>query len=396
MSSLIHFYQKLDADFIRGEGCYLWDKTENRYLDMTSGIGVNNLGFSHAELNIEIQAQIQNYIHLSNLFKNTWSEKLSDQLVKITQLNASFFCNSGTEANETAIKIAKLYAFEKNIENAKIIVMNQGFHGRTLGALSATSNQKYKEKFGALLDDFIFVDFNCIESILEAIQQHHVCAIMLEPIQGEGGIHIASTLYLKQLRKICDQYKILLILDEIQCGLGRTGYWFYHQKAEIVPDILTIAKGLANGLPIGACLVNKRLNDLLTPGLHGSTFGGNPLACRVALKVLEIIERDELILNNKQKGEYLINQLQSKFTSVHGIKSIRGVGLMIAIELNETIDDISQQLFLQHKILINITQNKIIRLLPSFLITEDDIQYFCQSLYDFIKTQNINNKVYLE
>lgn len=390
MSSLIHFYQKLDVDFIRGEGCYLWDTSGIRYLDMISGVGVNNLGFSHAELNVEIQEQIQNYIHLSNLFKNSWSEKLSDQLIEITHLHASFFCNSGTEANETAIKIAKLYAYEKNIENPKIIVMNQGFHGRTLGALSATSNQKYKEKFGQLLDDFIFVDFNCIESIFKVIQQHHVCAIMLEPIQGEGGIHIASTLYLKQLRKICDQHKILLILDEIQCGLGRTGYWFYHQRAEIIPDILTIAKGLANGLPIGACLVNQKLNDLLTPGLHGSTFGGNPLACRVALKVLEIIKREELILKNKQKGEYFINQLQSKFTSIHGIKSIRGVGLMIAIELNERIDDISQQFYLQHKILINITQNKIIRLLPSFLITEDDIQYFCQSLYDFIKNQNTN------
>lgn len=392
MSSLINFYQKLEVDFIRGEGCYLWDESNTRYLDMTSGIGVNNLGFSHVELNGEIHAQIQNYIHLSNLFKNSWSEKLSDKLVEITQLHASFFCNSGTEANETAIKIAKLYAYEKNIENPKIIVMNQGFHGRTLGALSATSNKKYKEKFGQLLDDFIFVDFNCIDQILEVIQQHNVCAILLEPIQGEGGIHIASTLYLKQLRKICDQYKVLLILDEIQCGLGRTGYWFYHQKAGIIPDILTLAKGLANGVPIGACLVSQKLNDLLMPGLHGSTFGGNPLACRVALKVLEIIEREELILKNKQKGEYLINQLQSKFTSVEGIKSIRGVGLMVAIELNESMEDISQQLFLQYKILINITQSKIIRLLPSFLITEEDIQYFCDSLYHFIKSKSIKNK----
>lgn len=385
MSSLIPFYQKLDVDFIRGEGCYLWDEAGIRYLDLTSGIGVNNLGFSHIELNNEIRAQIKNYIHLSNLFKNSWSEKLSDQLVKITQLHASFFCNSGTEANETAIKIAKLYAYEKDMKNPKIIVMNQGFHSRTIGALSATSNQKYKEKFGQLLDDFIFVDFNCIDQVIEVISKNNICAIMLEPIQGEGGVHIASTLYLKQLRKICDQYQILLILDEIQCGLGRTGYWFYHQKAEITPDILTIAKGLANGLPIGACLVNQAVNNLLTLGLHGSTFGGNPLACRVASKVLEIIERDELILKNKQKGEYFINQLQSKFTSVEGIKSIRGVGLMIAIELNETIDDMSQQLFSQHKILINITQNKIIRLLPSFLIEENDINFFCESLYGYIK-----------
>lgn len=385
MSSLINFYNKIEINFIKGEGCYIWDDAGHKYLDMTAGVGVNNLGYKNREINIEIIQQIENYIHLSNLFTNQWSNKLSDKLIEISKMDASFFCNSGTEANETAIKIAKLYAYEKEIKNPKIMVMNNAFHGRTIGALSATGNQKYKEKFGQLLEDFIFVNFNAIEEVRDALKQNNIYAIMLEPIQGEAGVNISSTLFMKQLKRLCEQYQCLLILDEVQCGLGRTGYWFYHQKSEIIPDVLTLAKGLANGLPIGACLVNKKLNTLLTPGMHGSTFGGNPLVCRVAYKVLEIIERDQLIKINKDKGAYFIDKLQSKFTSVRGIKSIRGIGLMIAIELDNEIIDIVEQMLMKFNILINITNGKVIRLLPSFLITEDDIHYFCNCLYDFIK-----------
>lgn len=389
MSSLINFYKKIDINFTQGEGCYIWDDAGNKYLDMTSGVGVNNLGHKNNEINQEINQQIEHYIHLSNLFTDHWSKKLSDKLVEISNLAAAFFCNSGAEANETAIKIAKLYAHENNIKDPKIIVMQHAFHGRTIGALSATGNKKYKEQFGQLLDDFIFVQFNNINDLQEKLDQHHVCAVMLEPIQGEAGVNISSTLYLKQLRKLCNQYQCLLIFDEVQCGLGRTGYWFYHQKAEIIPDVLTLAKGLANGLPIGACLVSKALNNLLKPGMHGSTCGGNPLVCRVAYKVLEIIERDQFVQKNREKGEYFINKLQSKFTSVRGIKSIRGIGLMIAIELDEEVLNISEQILINHKILINVTQNKIIRLLPSYLISERDINYFCDNLYCFMKN-NLN------
>lgn len=385
MNSLINFYNKIEINFIKGEGCYIWDDVGHKYLDMTAGVGVNNLGYKNREINIEIIQQIKNYIHLSNLFTNQWSNKLSDKLIEISKMDASFFCNSGTEANETAIKIAKLYAYEKEIKNPKIMVMNNAFHGRTIGALSATGNQKYKEKFGQLLEDFVFVNFNAIEEVHDELKQNNICAIMLEPIQGEAGVNISSTLYMKQLKRLCEQYQCLLILDEVQCGLDRTGYWFYHQKSEIIPDVLTLAKGLANGLPIGACLVNKKLNTLLTPGMHGSTFGGNPLVCRVAYKVLEIIERDQLIKINKEKGAYFIDKLQSKFTSVRGIKSIRGIGLMIAIELDNEIIDIAEQMLMKFNILINITNGKVIILLPSFLITEDDIHYFCDSLYVFIK-----------
>ncbi|RKG37452.1 aspartate aminotransferase family protein [Acinetobacter rongchengensis] len=389
MSSLINFYQKIDINFTQGDGCYIWDDAGNKYLDMTSGVGVNNLGHKNDEINREINQQIEHYIHLSNLFTHQWSKKLSDKLVEISNLNAAFFCNSGTEANETAIKIAKLYAHENKIKDPKIIVMKHAFHGRTIGALSATGNNKYKQQFGKLLDDFIFVDFNDIDDLQAKLEQHHVCAVMLEPIQGEAGVNISSTLYLKQLRKLCHQYQCLLIFDEVQCGLGRTGYWFYHQKAEIIPDVLTLAKGLANGLPIGACLVSEELNNLLKPGMHGSTFGGNPLVCRVAYKVLEIIERDQFVQKNREKGEYFINKLQSKFTSVRGIKSIRGMGLMIAIELDEEVFNISEKMLINHKILINVTQNKIIRLLPSFFISEYDINYFCENLYCFMKN-NLN------
>ncbi|KAF1028282.1 MAG: Acetylornithine aminotransferase [Acinetobacter bereziniae] len=369
MSYLMPVYLPLTIEFQRGQGCYLWDDQDKCYLDAISGVGVTLLGHAHPDIHTEIVAQSQTFLHLSNLFKHAWNERLAEKLAQITGLTQTFFCNSGAEANETAIKLARSYGHQQGIQCPKIIVMQHAFHGRTLGALSATAKPDYRQAFGPLLTGFEFVAFHDLAAIEAYQNDPDVVAILLEPIQGEAGVNIASALYLKQLRALCDQQDWLLMLDEIQCGLGRTGTWFYYQQAEICPDVLTIAKGLGNGLPIGACLTHSKLGHLLQSGLHGSTFGGNPLACRVAYRVLDLLET-QYLQSVSAKGYKLLDLLQSKLTGLHNIKSVRGVGLMIAIELIHPIENLMKTASEQFNLLLNVTQGKIIRLLPPLIMTD--------------------------
>lgn len=379
MSHLMPVYQPLAMEFQRGEGCYLWDTVGKRYFDAISGVGVTLLGHAHPTIHAEIVAQSQAFLHLSNLFKHAWNERLAEKLAQITDLNQAFFCNSGTEANETAIKLARLYGHQRGIQQPKIIVMQNAFHGRTLGALSATAKPAYRQAFGPLLEGFEFVPFHDMSAIERYQNDPSVVAVLLEPIQGEAGINIASPVYLKQLRKRCDQQQWLLIFDEIQCGLGRTGTWFYYQQADIRPDILTIAKGLANGLPIGACLTHEKLGQLLQSGLHGSTFGGNPLACRVAYQVLNLLET-QYLASVADKGYKLLDLLQSKLTGLKNIQSVRGMGLMIGIELIDPVANIPQLASEKFGLLLNVTQGKVIRLLPPLIMTDQQVEYLARQI----------------
>lgn len=392
MSYLMPVYQPLAIEFQRGQGCYLWDHQDKRYLDAISGVGVTLLGHAHPDIHTEIVAQSQTFLHLSNLFKHTWNERLAEKLAQITGLTQTFFCNSGTEANETAIKLARLYGHQRGIQCPKIIVMQQAFHGRTLGALSATAKADYRQAFGPLLTGFEFVAFHDLAAIEAYQNDPDVVAVLLEPIQGEAGVNIASAFYLKQLRALCDQQDWLLMLDEIQCGLGRTGTWFYYQQAEICPDVLTIAKGLGNGLPIGACLTHPQLGQLLQSGLHGSTFGGNPLACRVAYRVLHLLET-QYLSSIHVKGYHLLDLLQSKLTGLNNVQSVRGVGLMIAIELIHPIENLTKIASEEFDILVNVTQGKIIRLLPPYIINSTQIEYLAQQIYGLLKVIHPIEKV---
>ncbi|WOE31739.1 MULTISPECIES: aspartate aminotransferase family protein [unclassified Acinetobacter] len=385
MSYLMPIYQPLDIELQHGQGCYLWDTQNRCYFDAISGVGVTLLGHAHPQIHQEIVLQSQSFLHLSNLFKHAWNERLAEKLAQISGLTRTFFCNSGTEANEAAIKLARLYGHHRGIQHPKIIVMHNAFHGRTLGALSATAKVEYRQPFYPLLSGFEFVAFNDLTAITKYQDDPDVVAVLLEPIQGEAGIHIASLPYLKQLRQYCDQQQWLLIFDEIQSGLGRTGTWFYHQQADICPDILTIAKGLANGLPIGACLTNEKLGNLFHTGTHGSTFGGNPLACRVAYSVLNILEQ-QYLADIYHKGQKLINLLQTQLTGLKHIRSVRGVGLMIGIELTTVVDALPQLACDQFSLLLNVTQGKVIRLLPPLIITDAEIEYLAQQIYLLCQT----------
>ncbi|AOA59754.1 aspartate aminotransferase family protein [Acinetobacter larvae] len=384
MQHLMPVYRPLDLTLVGGAGCELWDQQGKRYLDAISGVGVTLLGHAHPHIHAAIVAQSQTFLHLSNLFDQHWNHKLAAQLAQITGLTQAFFCNSGSEANETAIKLARLYGHHQGSTQPKILVMHNAFHGRTLGALSATANAQYRQAFGPLLTGFEFVAFHDLAAIEAYQDDPDVVAVMLEPIQGEGGIHIASPSYLKQLRQLCDQQQWLLILDEIQCGMGRTGSWFYYQQADIRPDILTIAKGLGNGIPIGACLAEPKVAQLLQVGHHGSTFGGNPLACRVAYTVLQQLEQNYLCLV-AHKGQQLLELLQSKLTGVKGVQSVRGVGLMIGIELSQPVPQLTQLACDEYGILLNVTQGKIIRLLPPLIISTQQIAYLAQQVAALIK-----------
>lgn len=391
MNDLMPTYAPIsDLSLEYGKGCFLWDNKGKSYFDAIGGVGVTLLGHSDSGLREEISDQLNKYIHLSNLFDHKWNHLLAKRLKEISGLDTSFFCNSGSEANETAIKIARRYGQKKGIRHPKIVHMKNSFHGRTLGALSATGNPKHKEGFGALLSDFIEVEINKIEQIY-SLEHTSIAAIILEPIQGEGGINIVCGTYLRALRKYCSEKKILLILDEVQCGLARTGKWFYHQFHNIKPDILTTAKGLANGIPIGACVARREFGALLERGSHGSTFGGNPLACRAALYTLNKIEEKKLLENAALRGEQLLNGLQAKFSHINGICSIRGCGLMIGIELETPYSCLAKVAAHKYQLLINVTKGTIIRLLPPLIIDQYEVEKLVEKLEFLIKDIIGNN-----
>lgn len=372
-NAIMPTYARLPVSFTRGQGAWLWDQNNVRYLDALSGIAVCNLGHAHPAIHQAIAEQSRLLLHTSNLYEITLQSELANQLAQLSGMSNAFFCNSGAEANEAAIKLARLYGHSQDIAQPTIIVMNNSFHGRTLATLSATGNPKVHEGFTPLVDGFIHVPFNDLSAIEKVIADNpDIVAVMAEPIQGEGGVNIPAPNYLNKLRQLCDQHKLLLILDEIQTGIGRTGRFLAYQHNDILPDICTLAKALGNGVPIGACLATGKAAQLLTAGKHGSTFGGNLLACRAALSVLDVMQKDNLIQAAVTQGNKIVDEISKRLNRHPLVAEIRHQGLMIAIELTQPCPALTQEA-LDQKVLINITAEKVIRLLPPLIISDEQI-----------------------
>ncbi|WP_031432914.1 acetylornithine transaminase [Methylomarinum vadi] len=383
-SHIMPTYGRLPVTFSHGEGAWLWDNSGKRYLDALSGIAVCNLGHAHPAIHQAICEQSQKLLHTSNLYGIDMQEKLADKLIALSDMDNVFFCNSGAEANEAALKIARLYGHRKNIAKPIVLCMEKSFHGRTLGSLSATGNAKVQQGFDPLLQGFIHVPFNDIAAIQQAIADNpDIVAILVEPVQGEGGVNIPAADYLNQIRTLCDRHELLMMLDEIQTGVGRTGKFLAYQHNGILPDVCTMAKALGNGVPIGACLAKGKAAQLLGAGSHGSTFGGNPLACSAALAVISTLEQTDLINLAEQKGQLIENQLRKKITGNPQIKQIRHKGLMIGIDLDKPCGELVANA-LQKGLLINVTAEKTIRLLPPLLMDNEQINFLTDTLSELI------------
>jgi acetylornithine/N-succinyldiaminopimelate aminotransferase len=385
MSHVMNTYSRLPVSFSRGEGVWVWDESGKRYLDALAGIAVNTVGHAHPKLVRTIAEQAARLIHVSNLYGVPEQERLADKLCAVSGMDNVFFCNSGCEANEAAIKIARLYGHKKGVDNPAIIVMDKAFHGRTLATLSATGNKKVQVGFEPLVEGFVRVPFNDIQAVHEAgASNPSIVAVLVEPIQGEGGINISSMQYLRELRQICDTKGWLLMVDEVQCGLGRTGKWFVYQHAGVLPDVMPLAKGLASGIPMGACLARGAAAAVFGPGNHGSTFGGNPLACAAAIATLEIIEEEGLMKNAERIGGLILDSLRRELDGVAGVVDIRGHGLMIGLELDRPCGDLVKQ-GLEAGILINVTVDKVIRLLPSLIMNESEAKQLLAILIPLVR-----------
>ncbi len=380
MSHVMNTYSRLPVAFTHGQGVWLWDAQGKRYLDALGGIAVNTLGHAHPKLVKTLAAQAGKLIHTSNIYQITEQENLADKLAAISGMDKVFFCNSGCEANEAAIKIARLYAKSKGVENPAIVVMEKAFHGRTLATLSATGSRKVHAGFEPLVSGFVRVPYDDLEAVRQVAQNNrNVVAVLVEPIQGEGGINLAHFEYLRGLRQICDEYQWLLMLDEIQCGLGRTGKWFYYQYAGFLPDVVTLAKGLAGGVPIGACLAKGAAAEAFKPGNHGSTFGGNPFACAAALTTLEVIEQEKLLDNAVKVGDFIRVALGAALANATGVVAIRAMGLMPRIEFDRPCAELTQRA-LDAGLLINVTADKVVRLLPALSMNRDEAQQLVDRL----------------
>jgi acetylornithine aminotransferase len=385
MSHLMNTYARQPVTFTHGEGAWLWDTDGKRYLDGLSGIAVNTLGHAHPRFTAALNAQIGKLIHCSNLYQVHEQEKLADKLCALSNMQEVFLCNSGCEANEAAIKLARLYGHNQGIENPSIIVMEKAFHGRTLATLSATGNRKVQAGFEPLVGGFVRVPYDDLEAVRHVAQHNRdVVAVLVEPIQGEGGVRTLDIHYLQQLRKLCDEQNWLLMLDEVQCGMGRTGKWFAFQHSGILPDVMTLAKGLGSGVPIGACLAAGKATGTFKPGNHGSTFGGNPLASTAGLTTLNIIEQDKLLAHAGQIGQFIRDGFAAALQGVAGIKEIRGQGLIIGIELDKPCGELVKQA-LSKGLLINVTADSVIRLLPPLILSQAEAQHLIDTLSPLIK-----------
>lgn len=384
-SALMSNYKRLPIEFERGSGAWLIDTKGNRYLDAISGIAVCGLGHSHPKIQQAISAQAAKLIHTSNLYHIPLQEKLAKKLVQYSGMDAVFFGNSGAEANEAAIKLARLYASNKAVKNPLIITTDNSFHGRTIATLTATGNPKVKEGFEPLLEGFMHIPYDDINALNETVKKHqNIVAIIVEPIIGEGGVIIPDDTYLKAIRDFCDQHDCLMIVDEIQTGMCRTGKWFAFQHANIKPDIITLAKSLGNGVPIGACLASSKAANLFSFGSHGSTFGGNPLAAKVALTVIDILEDQSLDKRAAEVGKHILESLKICLHDIRGIKSIRGKGLMIGVELDREAPDLALYA-LEKGILINVTAGNVVRLLPPLIINDKEVEQIVSLLSDILK-----------
>lgn len=385
MSHLMNTYGRQPVAFTHGKGCHLTDTEGKVYLDALSGIAVNTLGHAHPAFVAALAEQAGRLLHVSNIYRVPQQEQLADALAQRSGLAEVFFCNSGCEANEAAIKLARFYGHKRGIENPVVVVMEKAFHGRTMATLSATGNYKVQAGFEPLVSGFLRVPYGDLEALKQVAEHHgNVVAVMLEIIQGEGGIYMASSEYQKGVRQLCNEHQWLMICDEVQCGMGRTGEWFGYQHAGILPDVVTLAKGLGSGVPVGACLAGGRAAGLFGPGNHGSTFGGNPLACTAALKTIELIEAEGLLANAERIGALIKSELAAALKDVPGVVEFRGKGLMLGIELDRPCGELVGRA-LAAGLLINVTHDKVIRLLPALIFGEAEVRELVDKLAPLVR-----------
>ena len=388
-SHIMPTYARQAVSFDRGEGAWLWDINGKRYLDALAGIAVCNLGHSHPAIHQAISLQSQKLVHASNIVNIPLQAELADKLCQLSGMENVFFCNSGTEANEAAIKLARKYGHQQGIENPVIVTMEKSFHGRTMGALSATGNTKIKQGFTPLLEGFVHVAYNDMAALNATVKaDKNIVAILVEPVQGEGGVNIPEADYLNQIRRLCDEHNLLMMLDEIQTGIGRTGKFLAYQHNGILPDVCTLAKALGNGVPIGACMALGKAATVLTAGNHGSTFGGNPLACSAALAVLNTLTDSDLIANAEIKGQSICNQISEYTQDNPHIVNIRHKGLMIGVELDTPCSELVGHA-LEQGLMINVTADNTIRLLPSLIIDHEQIALLTQTLSELINAHTL-------
>ena len=381
-------YARLPVHFSHGDGAWLFDDGGERYLDALSGIAVCGLGHAHPAVTKAIAEQAGRLVHTSNLYGVANQERLAEMLVELAGMDSVFFGNSGAEANEAAIKIARATGHARGIDMPRIAVADGSFHGRTLATLSATGNPKVHAGFAPLVQGFVRFPYDDVDALEEiAGGDSHVVAVLVEPVLGEGGVVVPRDDYLARVRALCDRHEWLLMLDEIQTGMGRTGRWFAYQHTPVLPDVVTLAKALGNGVPIGACLARGQAAEALKPGSHGSTFGGNPLACAAALAVLETMRDGELVDRAREKGERLRGQLEQALRGLNCVREVRGHGLMIGIELDRACTELVARA-LDKRLLINVTTDRVIRLLPPLVIDDEQIDIIVNTLRDLISEWN--------
>jgi len=384
-SHIMNTYARLPVSFTHGEGVWLWDEAGKKYLDALAGIAVSGLGHAHPAIVGAICEQARKVIHTSNLYEIRLQETLADRLCALSGMDEVFFCSSGAEANECAIKLARLYGHQNGVTNGAIIVMESAWHGRTLATLSATGNRKAQAGFEPLVPGFIRVPYNDAQAVRQAAESsRNIVAVLVEVLQGEGGINVADTDYIRFLREICDERNWLLMIDEVQSGIGRTGKWFAHQWADVKADVMPLAKGLGSGVPIGACVAAGRAKGVFKPGSHGATFGGGPLACAAALATLEAMEKEGLLAHATAMGELIKNALAESLAGVSAVREIRGKGLMIGIELDRPCGALVK-LALEDGLLINVTAERVVRLLPPLVIGADDARNLATRLAALIR-----------
>jgi len=396
-NTIMNTYARLPVTFSHGEGAWLWDEDGNKYLDALSGIAVCGLGHAHPAVTAAISEQAGKLVHTSNLYGIAVQQQLADKLATLSGMEKSFFGNSGAEANEAAIKIARLYGHNNDIAQPNIIVMEGSFHGRTMATLSATGNRKVQAGFEPLVQGFIRVPYNDIEAIKTVAKNtDNVVAVLVEPVQGEGGINIPDADYLNGLRDICDEQNWLLMLDEIQTGMGRSGKWFAFEHSNIKPDVMTLAKALGNGVPIGVCLAGGKAANVLQPGNHGSTFGGNPLVSAAALAVIETMQENDLVARAEKLGTQLVEAFAAQLANNEHVIDVRGLGLLIGIELDIPCGELVATA-LDNGLLINVTANNTVRLLPPLVLSDADatqlVDKLCTLIDNFTASQPVAAQV---
>ena len=386
MSHVMNTYARQPVAFVRGEGVWLWDDAGKKYLDALAGIAVNTLGYAHPKLTAALERRVKSgVIHTSNLWRIPDQEAAADRVAEITGLDEVFFCNSGLEATEASIKVARKYGHDRGIAEPAIVVMEKAFHGRSLATLSATGSRKVQAGFEPLVQGFVRVPLNDLEAVKQVAEHNrNVSAVLVEPIQGEGGINVSRMEYLRDLKAICDKHGWLFISDEVQCGLGRSGKWFVYQHAGIAPDVVALAKGLGSGVPVGACVVGGRAKGVFKPGNHGSTFGGNPLAMTAVVTTLDTMKEENLLANAGRVGGVLQTALREALAGTKGVAEIRGMGLMIGVELDDPCGELVKQA-LDAGLVINVTADKVVRLLPPLVMNEAEAREVVSRLVPLAK-----------